>query len=117
MSKRIFTKEQIEILLQNPNVVGSSERSIAYHKDFKILAVKKYLEGLPALKIFKQAGFDIDMIGRDTPRGCLRRWRKIFKKRGEAGLRVDGRGEHKLGGRPKSIAKLTKKNLKDWRPK
>jgi len=107
MSKRIFNKEQIETLLQNPNVAGCSEKSISYRKDFKILAVRKYREGLPPSEIFKQAKLDIDMIGHETPKSCLRRWLKTFRKKGEAGLKVDGRGQSKSGGRPKSIANLT----------
>lgn len=101
MSKRIFTKEQIEILLQNKNVAGCSERSISYRKDFKLRAVKEYQEGLPVSLIFKQAGFNIDIIGRKIPKQCLRRWRKIFKEKGETGLKTDNRGKHKSGGRPK----------------
>jgi len=107
MSKRIFNKEQIEALLRNPNVAGCSERSISYHKDFKILAIRKYWEGLPSSEIFRQARFDIDTIGCEIPKQCLRRWRKIFKVKGEAGLKIDGRGQSKAGGRPKSLANLT----------
>lgn len=110
MSKRIFTKDQVEALLQNPNVAGCSEKSISYRKDFKILAVRKYLEGLPALEIFRQALFDIAMIGgRKIPNDCLRRWRNSFRERGEMGLRTDGRGKHKSGGRPKKLENLTDK--------
>ena len=107
MSKRIFNKEQIETLLQNLNVAGCSEKSISYHKDLKILAIRKYYEGLPPSEIFRQARFDINMIGHETPKGCLRQWRRIFKDKGEAGLKIDGRGQSKAGGRPKNLANLT----------
>lgn len=107
MSNRILNKEQIETLLQNPNVAGCSEKSISYHKDFKILAVRKYQEGLSSSEIFKQARFDIGMIGHKTPKECLRRWKKIFRDKGETGLKTDGRGQSKAGGRPKSLANLT----------
>lgn len=107
MSKRIFNKEQIEILLQNPNVASCSEKSISYHKEFKISAVRKYHEGLSPSEIFRQARFDINMIGHKTPKECLRRWKKISKSKGEAGLKTDGRGRSKAGGRPKSLANLT----------
>lgn len=103
MSKRIFSKEQIESILKNESVAGCSEKSVSYHKNFKILAVKKYQEGLPASAIFKQAGFNIDALGRDAPHDCLSRWRKTFKEKGEVGLKTDGRGKGKFGGRPKSI--------------
>jgi len=107
MGKRIFNKEQIKTLLQNPNVAGCSEKSISYRKDFKILAVKKYHEGLPPSEIFRQAGFNIGIIGHKTPKECLQRWKKVFKDRGKAGLKTDGRGQSKAGGRPKSLANLT----------
>ena len=107
MSKRIFTKEEIKTLLRNENVARCSEKSISYDKDFKILAVKKYWEGLPYSEIFRQAGFDINIIGRETPKDCLYRWKKIFKDEGEAGLKIDGRKQSKAGGRPKDLANLT----------
>ena len=107
MSKRIFNKEQIEILLQNPNVTGCSEKSMSYRKDFKILANRKYHEGMPPSEIFREARFDINMIGRETPKRCLRRWRRVFKDKGEAGLKIDGRRQSKAGGRPKNLANLT----------
>lgn len=109
MSRRMFDKEQIKTLLQNPNVAGCSEKSISYRRDFKILAVRKYHDGLPASEIFRQARFDIDMIGRETPRRCLRRWRDVFKQKGEAGLNMDGRGQSKTGGRPRKLENLTEK--------
>ncbi len=107
MSNRIFNQEQIKTLLQNPSVARCSGKSISYHKDFKVLTIRKYQEGLPPLEIFRQAQFDIDVIGRETPRRCIRRWRKTLKDKGEAGLKKDGRGKHKSGGRPKSLANLS----------
>lgn len=107
MSRRIFTREQIEILLQNAHVAGCSEKSISYRKDFKILAVKQYQDGLSPSEIFKQAQFNIAVIGAKTPKHCLRRWLKIFRQRGEEGLLTDGRGAHKSGGRLKSTKHLT----------
>lgn len=92
MSKRIFTREQIEELLQNKYVSACSERSITYHKDFKVSAVKKYQEGMPASEIFKEAGFNIALIGSDIPSACVRRWRKTFKEKGDAGFIKEMRG-------------------------
>ena len=109
MSKRIFTEEQIEMLLQNPNVAGCSEKSISYHREFKILAVKKYHEGLSPREIFRQAKFEINMIGDEIPDDCLLRWRRIFKNKGEIGLKIDGRTGSNRRGRPKDLANLTDK--------
>jgi len=107
MNKRILTKEQIEILLRNPNVARCSSKSISWRKDFKLLAVRKYQEGLPPSEVFRQARLDIHMIGQETPKDCLRRWLKTFRRKGEAGLQVDGRGQSKGGGLPKNLANLT----------
>ena len=107
MSKRIFTKEEIATLLGNESVARCSEKSISYHKDFKILAVRKYQDGLSASEIFRQAQFNVGMIGHKTPKECLRRWKKIVKDRGEAGLKVDGRSTNNPRGRPKDISNLT----------
>lgn len=100
MSKRIFTKEEVEALLQNRNVKGCSEKSITYSKDFKLAAVKQYHEqGMTSHEIFRWAGFDVDTIGRNQPKECLQRWKKSFQKKGSKGLE-DTRG--RLGGRPKT---------------
>ena len=108
MSKRIFSEEQIKELLQNPNVAGCSEKSISYHKNFKIMAVEKYREGLQPYEIFKDANFDVGVIGRDVPHECLRRW----LKKGEAELKSDGRGQSKQGGRPKTNWANEKEKIK-----
>jgi hypothetical protein len=47
------------------------------------------------------------MIGLNTPKECLRSWRNIFRDKGEMGLKIDGRGKSKAGGRPKNFANLT----------
>lgn len=96
----MLSEEQIKALLQNENVAKCSDKSITYHKDFKIEAIKKYQEGLPSLEIFKQAKFDIDLIGRETPGSCLKRWRRVFKDKGIEKLSIETRG--KGGGRPKT---------------
>lgn len=101
MSKRIFSPEQIEQLVKNPNVLRCSEKSISYHKDFKLSAIQQYESGLPASHIFKQAGFNLDLIGRKTPRWCLKRWLKVFKAKGVQELSVETRGRGG-GGRPKT---------------
>lgn len=74
MSKRIFTQEQIASLSQNKSVAFCSEKSITYHGDFKLAAVQRYHEGLSPLAIFAEAGFNLALIGRKTPKWCLGRW-------------------------------------------
>jgi transposase len=110
MSKRIFTSEQIETLKRNPNVKNCSERSILYSNDFKIKAVKEYKEGLTGREIFDKAGFDLKIIGKDVPKGCLKSWNKIYKKKGIVGLEKDFRGI--TSGRRKKIEIVEKDKIK-----
>ncbi len=102
MSKRIFSEDQIKELLSNPNVSRCNDKSITYSKDFKILAVRQYSEhGHSPNMIFKEAGIDRQIIGQDTPGHCLQRWRTVYETRGEDVLKIETRGKHNRGGRPK----------------
>lgn len=103
MSKRRFNKEQIDKLLGNKNVARCSEKSISYAREFKLAAVKRYNDdGLPASEIFREAGFDLYLIGKDAPKGCLRCWRRAYAAKGEGELLIETRGRGKGGGRPKT---------------
>jgi len=105
MSKRNFSSEQISEMLENKNIARCSEKSITYHRDFKIRAVNQYQdEGLSAIQIFKRAGFNVDVIGRKTSKHCLGDWRKIFKTKGIDGLTKEQRGGP---GRRHSVKDLT----------
>ena len=108
MSKRRFTQEQVEKLLKNVNVAKSSEKAITYSKDFKIRAVREYNEGgLGTRQIFRNAGFDLDVIGRGQPKSLLQDWNRIYRTKGATGLMTETRGKGNGGGRPKT------KNLTD----
>ncbi len=95
MSKRIFTKEQVENLSKNVNIAKCGKGSITFTKDFKLLAVKQHREGLPSPEIFMEAGFDIRVLGKDTPKECLKRWNRISRTRGENTLAIETRGRPK----------------------
>ena len=111
MSKRIFNEEQIEEISKNKNVARCSDKSVTYHKDFKIGAIKKYYQGMSAKEIFKEAGFDVNILGKDAPRYRVRDWRKTFKTKGTRGLSIEARG--KGGGRPKTKWASDKEKIKD----
>lgn len=108
MSKRLFTKEEIASLLKNKHVVRASEKSITYHAGFKLAAVQQYQEGLSPSAIFREAGFNLALIGRKTPKWCLDGWREIYNAKGMAGLQNDGRGTHSKG-RPRGLAGMSGK--------
>ena len=108
MSKRIFTREEIVGLQNNPNVHKCSERSISYGKDFKIKAVEQYKEGLTGKEIFNLAGFDLNVIGRDSPKSCLKCWNKIYRQKGVVGLEIDTRGKKRGHRKTKEIIEKDK---------
>jgi hypothetical protein len=113
MSIRRFTQEQIKELLQNPNVEKCSEKSISYSKDFKIKAVDKYQkDGVSPNQIFTEAGFDLNLIGKEVPSDCLYCWLKIFRIKGIKELSVETRGKSKSGGRPKTNWSDDKEKIK-----
>jgi len=102
MNKPRFTKEQIKDLLNNKNVAGYSGEKIIYNPDFKVLAIKRYQEeAISNRQIFEDAGFDVDLIGKDIPRKCLNRWQTLFRLKGYNGLINHCKQDHSRG-RPKT---------------
>jgi len=99
MSKRIFTEEETRQLLVNTSVKACTGKSITYNQSFKEVSVKLYEEGLTPYEIFVQAGLDPNLVGKDQPSECLRRWRRIVITKGVEGLK-EIRG--KKGRRPKT---------------
>ncbi len=74
-----FTQEQIDILLQNPNVESISSNTIRFTSEFNELALRKDKEGVSSSQIFKDAGFDLKILGKKVPKTCLGNWR--FRKK------------------------------------
>jgi transposase len=98
MTERLFDPEARAKIQQNKNVLRVSETTITYCPAFKVVAVRANLfERKPPHLIFVEAGFDLDLIGRETPKRCLKRWRAIFQQGGEEGLRTDQRGKNSTG--------------------
>lgn len=110
MAKR-FSLEERRTLEKNPNIVKASERSIAYHPAFKKKVVLAHKEGCSPTEVFLESGFDLTVIGKDQPKRCLSRWRKVFDQYGEIGLETERRGKGSTG-RPPSHSLSTKEKLK-----
>ena len=81
MAKRLkqFTQEEVEILLQNPNVEDATTNTVKYTSEFKRQALQKTDEGMSPNEIFKKAGFDLKIIGKHTPNNRIRAW-KFYEK-------------------------------------
>ncbi len=111
MSKIIFNEIQIKLLESNRNVDHVSERSISYTPDFKIRAVKENLNGKGPAQLFIEHGFDLQVIGSEKPKQCLKRWRKTFNQFGEDGFLTERRGKGSTG-RPTSKQLTVEESLK-----
>ena len=100
MNKRIYTADEIRLISANPNVTKCSSKAISYSKEFKVKAIKAYYEeGQSPNRIFLDAGFDLNVIGRNKPKDCLKEWRNIYKSKGRDGLLKENRGKSGGGGR------------------
>lgn len=97
MSKRTFSKEEIETLRKNKYVKRVSEKGITYTDEFKHQAIEQSEKGLMSTEIFEQAGFNLSIIGRKRAQDSLDRWKRAYQDTGVMGLR-DRRKENT--GRP-----------------
>jgi transposase len=79
MIRKILTEEQIKTISKNKNVRRCGAKSVRYNKSFKLTALKKYhQEGQSAVGIFKEAGFDLDIIGIRKPNKLMNQWNTAF---------------------------------------
>lgn len=103
MSRVRYSEEQVKAIQANLNVTKCSSKSITYSKEFKVMAVKAWLEeGQSPNTIFKKAGLDPAVIGQWRPENCLKDWKRIYQAHGVAGFARENRG--RSGGRkPKDI--------------
>lgn len=64
MSVKLLSEEQISLLAANPNVRKVTPKSIQFSDRFKLEFIERYDEGIHPIQIFRDAGFDVDSIGR-----------------------------------------------------
>jgi len=102
MSKNRYTEEQVQELSNNIYVARCSDKAITYTKEFKQLVIKQYEIGKVGVEIFRDANFNLELVGKNKIKDCLKRWKKKYKLKGAVGLSNDERGQHHKGGRPKT---------------
>lgn len=64
MSKKLLTREQMKKLQENPYVRSVTSRVITFTPEFKQWAYSEMTYGKPVQKIFEEAGFDVEVIGK-----------------------------------------------------
>jgi len=97
MSKKLFTEQEIEVLRKNKYVKRVGPKGITYTDEMKHFAISECEKGKYSTEIFKKAGFDLKVLGKDRPHQALARWKIAYKKSGVMGLK-DTRKEK--SGRP-----------------
>lgn len=109
--RRLFNKDEIQILSKNPNVLRVTEKKITYSPTFKLNCIKAYQSGEKPKKIFIDACFDINMIGYKNPSDLISRWNQTYQTFGENALCEDLRGRIRKGKKyPKKICKQSNEN-------
>ncbi len=99
MSKKTFTEKEIVILSKNPYVKSVSSKGITYSDEFKQHFVSEFSKGKFSRQIFEEAGFDVEIIGRQRIKSASERWRATYKAEGVLGLkdtRKDSSGRPRL---------------------
>jgi len=87
MSKKIFTAKEIKLLSSNNYVKSVSSKGITYTDEFKHIFIAEKEKGKFTREIFKEYGFDVEVLGTDRIQSASKRWQRAYKKNGITGLR------------------------------
>jgi putative transposase len=86
MSKLLFSEHDIKKLKANKYVLSVSQKSITYTNEFKVHFINEYIIGKIPNQIFKESGFDIQMLGFKRIKSTAYNWKSAYKKDGISGL-------------------------------
>ena len=86
MSKKLFTNEEIELLLKNKYVKNVTSKGITYTDEFRKIFIYENSSGKLPRQIFEECGFDIDILGIQRVHSAGKRLRNSYKKDGVLGL-------------------------------
>ena len=80
MGKNYFTDEQLDALLKNPYVKTASAKAITYTEEFREYFVVEYNSGKMPCEILRNAGFDVNALGRARIDTLSRRFKAMGKR-------------------------------------
>ncbi|MCI6482833.1 MAG: hypothetical protein MSA24_00470, partial [Selenomonadaceae bacterium] len=95
----------MEILQKNPYVEDVNRQRILYTYEFKCFFMEQYLAGKRPVDIFRQAGFDVPMLGEKRIERATARWRAMYAANGMEALR----GQVKANAKKKAVVGTKKK--------
>ena len=76
MPKQKFTQQEMDIIAQNPYVVSVHPTRISYSLAFKKFALQQAKKGARSPEIFRKAGFDPEMLGKQRMYAALKKFKK-----------------------------------------
>jgi transposase len=87
MDKKHFTEKEMKEILDNPYVLSVTSTLITYTDEFKRIFIAQDKDGKLPREIFRDNGFDVDLLGGSRMRKAAYRWRKAYKEQGLEGLK------------------------------
>ena len=86
MARGMLSSEEMDILQKNPYVEDVNRQRILYTYEFKRFFMEQYLAGKRPVDIFRQAGFDVSMLGEKRIERATARWRAMYAANGMEAL-------------------------------
>ena len=107
MARGRLSHEEVVILQENPYVEFVSRQRIMYTYEFKCLFMEQYLAGKRPVDIFRQAGFDVSVLGEKRIERATARWKSLYAGNGVEGLKSSARqlGNSVLSSAGKNVKK------------
>ena len=111
MARGMLSSAEMDVLKKNPYVEDVNRQRILYTYEFKCFFMEQYLAGKRPVDIFRQAGFDVPMLGEKRIERATARWRAMYAANGMEALR----GQVKANAKKKAAARTKKKAEADGR--
>ena len=111
MARGMLSSAEMDVLKKNPYVEDVKRQRILYTYEFKCFFMEQYLAGKRPVDIFRQAGFDVSMLGEKRIERATARWRAMYAANGMEALR----GQVKANAKKKAAARTKKKAEADGR--
>ncbi|WP_405758858.1 HTH domain-containing protein [Anaerovibrio slackiae] len=105
MARGMLSSAEMDVLKKNPYVEDVNRQRILYTYEFKCFFMEQYLAGKRPVDIFRQAGFDVPMLGEKRIERATARWRAMYAANGMEALR----GQVKATAKKKAAAGTKKK--------
>ena len=111
MARGMLSSAEMDVLKKNPYVEDVNRQRILYTYEFKCFFMEQYLAGKRPVDIFRQAGFDVSMLGEKRIERATARWRAMYAANGMEALK----GAVKANAKKKAAARTKKKAEADGR--